>query len=73
MLQMVFNISTWPILGGGREGGCGQRPPLLSTLKAILFQENNYDCGWVSLHGKHILHSIAKIYNSNDYNIVIDQ
>ena len=47
--------------------------PLLSTLKAILFQETNYDCGWVSLHGKHILHSIAKIYNSNDYNIVIDQ
>ena len=23
-------------------------------------------------HGKHILHSIAKICNSNDYNIVID-
>ena len=54
------------------KGGVG-KGPLLSTLKAILFQENNYDCGWVSLHGKHILHSIAKICNSIDYNIVIDQ
>ena len=48
-------------------------PPLLSRLKAIPFQENNYHFGWVSLHGKHILHSIAKICNSSDYNIVIDQ
>ena len=22
------------------------------------------------LHGKHVLHSIAKIFNSNDYNIL---
>ena len=41
------------------KGGVGEAT-LLSTLKAILFQENNYYCGWVSLHGKHILHSIAK-------------
>ena len=52
--------------------GVGKGSPA-TTLKAILFQENNYDCGWVSLHGKHILHSIAKICNSNDCNIVIDQ
>ena len=26
----------------------------------------------VCLYGKHILHSIVKICNSNDYNIVID-
>ena len=54
------------------KGGVGEAT-LLSTLKAILFQENNYYCGWVSLHGKHILHSIAKIRHSSDYNIVIDQ
>ena len=47
--------------------------PLLSTLKAIPFQENNYHCGCVSLHGKHVLHTVAKICNSGDYNIVIDQ
>ena len=54
------------------EKGVWAKVPLLSTLKANLFQENNYDCGWVSLHGKHILHSIAKICNSSDYNIVIE-
>ena len=54
------------------KGGVG-KATLLSTLKAILFQENNYYCGWVSLHSKHILHSIAKIRHSSDYNIVIDQ
>ena len=52
--------------------GGGGKPSLLFTLKAIPFQANSYDCGWVCLHGKHILHSIAKICNSNDYNIVID-
>ena len=46
---------------------------LLSVLKAISFHENNYHCGWVSLHGQYILHSIAKICNNSDYNIVIDQ
>ena len=54
------------------KGGVGEAT-LLSTLKAIPFQENNYHCGWVSLHGKHILHSIAKIFNSSGYDIVIDQ
>ena len=54
MLQLVFNkILTFPLdqfwvkkngCGGGREGGVG-KVPLLSTLKAILFQENKYDCG----------------------------
>ena len=59
------------------KGGVGEAPPppphLLSTLKAIPFQENNYHFGWVSLHGQHILHSIAKICNNSGYNIVIDQ
>ena len=54
MLQLVFNkILTFPLdqfwvrkhgCGGGREGGVGEAT-LLSTLKAILFQENNYYCG----------------------------
>ena len=89
MLQLVFNkIVTFPLdqfwvkahgCSGDREGGVGEAPPsppptpLLSRLKAIPFQENNYHFGWVSLHGEHILHSIAKICNSSDYNIVIDQ
>ena len=51
--------------------GVGEAP-LLSTLMAIPFQENIYHFGWVSLHGKHIVHSVAKICNSSDY-IVIDQ
>ena len=55
MLQLVFNkILTFPIdqfwveihsCGDGREGGWGQAPPLLFTLKAIPFQANSYDCG----------------------------
>ena len=54
-----------------RKGGGGKPPlPLLVTLKAISFQANSYDCAWVCLHGKHILHSIATICNSNDYNIL---
>ena len=83
MLQLVFNkILTFPLdqfwfkehgCSGGREAGCGRSPRLLSTLKAIPFQENHYHFGWLSLHGKHILHSIAKICNSSDYNTVIDQ
>ena len=53
------------------KGGGGKPPlPLLFTLKAIPFQANSYDCDWVCLHGKHILHSIATICNSNDYNIL---
>ena len=54
-LQLVFNkISTFPLgqfwfkghdCSGGREGGCGRRPRLLSTLKAIPFQENHYHFG----------------------------
>ena len=51
--------------------GVGEAP-LLSTLMAIPFQGNIYHFGWVSLHGKHILHSVAKMCNSSDY-IVIDQ
>ena len=54
------------------KGGGGKHPRPLFTLKPIPFQANSYDCGWVCLHGKHILHSIAKICNSNDYNIAID-
>ena len=55
MLQLVFNkILTFPLdqfwvekhgCGGGREGGWGQAPPLLFTLKSIPFQANNYYCG----------------------------
>ena len=55
MLQLVFNkILTFPLdqfwvekhgCGGGREGGWGQAPPLLFTLKPIPFQANSYDCG----------------------------
>ena len=54
ILQLVFNkILTSPLeqfwvkkhgCSGGREGGVG-KGPLLSALKAILFHENNYDCG----------------------------
>ena len=55
------------------KAGVGEDPPLLSTLKAIPFQENHYHFGWVFLHGKHILHSVAKICTSSDYNIVTDQ
>ena len=58
------------VIGKG-EGGWGP-PPLLFTLKEIPFQANICDCSWVCPRGKHILHSIAKMCNSNDYNIVID-
>ena len=82
MLQLVFNkILTFPLESnfGLRnmavvvvgKGGVGL-PPLLFTLKAIPFQANSSDCGRVSLHDKHILHSIDKICNGNDYNIVIN-
>ena len=74
-LKLVFNkISTFPLdqfwvkehgCSGGSVGGVGEAPPPpLSTLKATPFQENSYHFGWVSVHGKHILHSIAKICNS---------
>ena len=53
MLQLVFNkILTFPLdqfwvekhgCSGGWEGGWGQDPPLLFTLKAIPFQANSYD------------------------------
>ena len=56
----------------GKGDGDVPPPSLLFTLKEIPFQANSYDCGWVYPHGKHILHSIAKMCNSNDYNIVID-
>ena len=57
------------------KAGVGEDPPLLSTLKAIPFQENHYHFGWVLLHGKLILHilRVAKICTSSDYNIVTDQ
>ena len=57
MLQLVFNkILTFPLdqfwvkehgCSGGSEGGVGEAPPspLLSTLKAIPSQENNYHFG----------------------------
>ena len=60
--------------GGGLGWGGGATPPPppspLFTLKPIPFQANSYDYGWVCLHGKHILDSIASICNSNDYNIL---
>ena len=59
MLQLVFNkILTFPLdqfwvekhgCGGGREGGWGQAPSLLFTLKAIPFQANSCECAWLSL------------------------
>ena len=61
------------VVVGKRGVGEPPTPLLLSTVKAIPFQENNYHFGWVSLHGQHILHSIAKICNNSGYNIVIDQ
>ena len=54
----------------GKGGGGKYPPPLLFTLKPIPFQANSYDCGWVFLHGKHILDSFATICNSNDSNIL---
>ena len=61
-----------PVVVVGKGDGGMLPPALLFSLKEIPFQADSYDCGWVCLHGKHILHSIAKICNSNDYNIVID-
>ena len=61
------------VVVGKGDGDVRPRPPsLLFTLKEIPFQANSYDCGWVCPHGKYILHNIAKMCNSNDYNIVID-
>ena len=54
----------------GKGAGGKTLLPLLFTLKLIPFKANSYDSGRVCLHGKHVLHSIATICNSNDYNIL---
>ena len=49
--------------------GVGGDPPS----PTLPYHHRSYDCGLVCLHGKHILRSIAKICNNDDYNIVIVQ
>ena len=49
--------------------GGGGKPPFPSP--TIYIKGNSLSSKQLWLHGKHILHSIAKICNSSDYNIVI--
>ena len=78
MLQLVFNkILTIPLDQFGLRNmtavvvgkGVGGDPPS----PTLPYHHRSYDCAWVCLHGKHILHSISKICNNDDYNIVIVQ
>ena len=54
-------------------GGVGKGPPAIYTKGNSLKKTTMTVAEFLDLHGKHILLSMAKICNSNDYNIVIDQ
>ena len=53
------------------KGGVHEAPPVI-YIKGNSISRKQLSL-WLSFSGKHILHSIAKICNSSDYNTVIDQ